>query len=99
MPSECFSLKAEYVPRVAAGTVASVALKSRTCSSYSTMSSGAARCGLPSLFHPRGCKAGLSSETNWLRVLLRASETEYGSVTTLVSTRLVERTKTRASSR
>ena len=33
-----------------------------------------------------------SSDTMWLRVLLRASETEYGSVTTLVSTLLVLRT-------
>ncbi len=35
----------------------------------------------------------------WLRVLLRASETEYGSVTTLVSTLFVLRTKTCASYR
>ena len=97
MPSERFCVNAAYVPRSSAGTVSSVALKSRTCNSYSTMSSGAARYGLFSLLQPRGCSPASSSDTIWLRVLLRASETEYGSVTTLVSTWLVERTKTWAS--
>ena len=51
------------------------------------------------LLQPRGWSCESSSDTMWLRVLLRASETEYGSVTTLVSTLLVERTKTWASYR
>ncbi len=76
MPSERFCVKAANVPRWSAGTLASVALKSRTCSSYSTMSSGAARCGLCRLRQPRGCRSASSSETIWLRVLLRASEIE-----------------------
>ena len=42
--------------------------------------------GFSSVSQPRGLSCGSSSETIWLRVLLRASETEYGSVTTLVST-------------
>ena len=57
MPSERFCVKAANVPRRSAGTWRSVALKSRTCSSYSTMSSGAARPGFAQLASSRAAAA------------------------------------------
>jgi hypothetical protein len=77
--------KAVNLPRSAAGTELSAMLKSRTCSSYTTMSSGASMAGLTIVSHPAGLRSASSRLTNWLRTLSVARLTEYGSVTSLVT--------------
>ncbi len=59
------------------------------CSSYRTMSSGAASGGLTSELHPAGASAGSARSTIWLRCEFVDSESEYGSVTRFVSTCIV----------
>jgi hypothetical protein len=61
------------------------------------MSSGAASGGLPSVLQAGGARAGFARSTIWLRPELRDSETEYGSVTRFVSTRIVDGCQTSTS--
>ena len=56
------------------------------------MSSGRARSGLATESQPAGASAGSDRSTIWVRVEFIDSDTEYGSVTRLVSTAPVDGT-------
>jgi hypothetical protein len=66
----------------------SLALKSRTCSSYSAMSVGLSRRGMRWWSQPPGLSAGLSRLATKLRWPLAFRLSEQGAVTTLLTTRL-----------
>ncbi|GAA3336609.1 hypothetical protein GCM10020358_09860 [Amorphoplanes nipponensis] len=61
--------------------------KSRTCSSEICIRAGATAGGLTRPAQPGGWSAGSSRSTSWLWVESTDSDSEYGSVTELVTTR------------
>ena len=85
MPFASLSVKARYLPRWAAGTVASDAEKSRMCSSYRAMSVGASSFGMRWSSQPAGFSCGLSRFAMKLRALFAERLSEYGSVTVFVT--------------